>query len=219
MKELILEKLYYGKFTHRAVIKNYKAVKLKTKTRYDIVHNHDDIVRAAKEMLGTEMRSRLNGYWSSHNLETALFFNDESFVQCLQDAYGEQLVSIERPKDAAHIELLKEKFVTRRTLFHGRFRYRFRLNEKKVALNIYNWWSSRPTKDPRVVAWEEMEQWIKDQLPEEKNLYRMEGDVFVGTNGYAPTVFFNEYKHATMFKLAWNDNVKEFVRVKLHDEI
>jgi hypothetical protein len=218
MKEILLEKLYYGRFTHRAVIKHYKSTKLKTKTRWDQVHKHDDIVNFAKGAL-EELRTRESGYWVSHQSSTAVFFNDASFIDALTEKYGDQFESIERPKDAAHVEMLKEKFITRKALFHGQFRYRFKLDDRKVSLSYYNYWTSAKQKDARTQQWDEIEQWIKTQLPDEKNMFKLNGEVYVGTNGYAPTVFFSEYKHATMFKLTWNDVVKDFVRVKLHTEI
>lgn len=213
MKEILLHKLFYNKFSHRLVINCYTKAEL-ARNNYDFFVAYQssrwyDIKEAAAANITGKMRTRINGWHK--NAQMSVFFSDAEAVDKLVKLFGDRVVSVERPKDDDHLKAVsRDKFIVRKSLYYSRYRHRFQLN-------VISYESGWARTNSMFAKWLEIEAWLLGYC---KNMGRESGvDFYINKGGWHPTVFFANDADASMFKLTWGDNVKNSHRVKLESEV
>lgn len=222
MKELILSKPYYRKYSHKmeishrtsriskSVRKGGKVVERTLYTYHNLLHQDISDFMAARD---ADSRVRSNGY--GNNTTTTVFFKDGALVDELVSRYGASVLSVERPKDDAHLHAVStQKFIARKTLFYGSYRNRFTLDHHKVSVR-QGYWSSKGNDLGK--KWKEMDAWISQYMQQMKRDDREH--YLVNRQSWEPIIFFASDADASMFKLTWADYIKDSLRVKLHNEL
>jgi hypothetical protein len=182
---------------------------------------HNGLHQDIQDFLATlsfDNRVRVNGY--GLNTTTTVFFKDAELVDKITNKYGNSVLSLERPKDDAHLHAVSsQKFIARKTLFYGVYRHRFTLNPRKASSRDSSWnWQTRSYTKPETLAkWNEMDAWILDYM---KRMKRNDAEYFlINRTSWEPIIFFTNDADASMFKLTWGEYLKDSLRVKLHDEL
>lgn len=210
MKELFTSKLYYGKFTHRVVISCTFSRNPPNRIPYFDVF---DFVKANLE--AKKYRTRYDG--STHHRRDgnrrrsvrgaiSIYFKDEAFLERLLEKYQEiDIVSVERPLNSAHTEVLEtERVLVRKTLFHNKYRYCIRTNSIRKP-GMYNYSRSHI---------EEMYLWHKETFPE-----LVEGTDYRIYRGWNANFFFANPKDAMLMKLVWSSSIESTDRIMLLSEL
>lgn len=208
MKELFTRKIYYKKYDHRLAIKTRKSQLHKSVPNRDII----------EWILNSKFKGSWRGVASSsgsswyrthkplQNIYT-VFFKDPAIFEYLEKTIGlEHFEEFEKPIDEAHSELLeREKVVTRKQLFHRRYRFVFRIPAKFAPGR------SRFS----TTHLDEMEAWCKKQFgraSENRDKYYIQ-------RWSTGTFYFAQASDAVMFKMVWSDNIGVSERVVLVSEL
>jgi hypothetical protein len=210
MKETFTKKIYYKKFNHRLAIICRKNNREPQKPTPEILEWLLNIKFGKNNWRGITSSSYEGPYtWQrrpAKNLYTVFFKDPEVFTYLAgivgQDSFDEY----ERPMDDKHTEMLeREKVITRKILFHNKYRIAIRVPARKSTT-----YPGTTTKHL-----DEMEEWLTDNLGkrwESQDIYMVNR----WTNG---TFYFTNPKDAMLFKLVWGEYIGATERVVLISEM
>lgn len=211
MKEKYTEKLYYKAYDHRVSIHcraHHQKWRSKTMSRFNGCPTWDEAEEFVKNNSGDiDHRTRCTSTWNSKipGRHFVVYFKDPQMLEILKNQYSDYIDVVERPLNSDHSELLsKERVLTRKTLFHGKFRYCFRA-KPKVIPGTYR------TNNSEL---KEMADWVRSTFKDSK-----EYTDFQIHSGWSFNYFFSNPQDAMLFKLTWNDHIDQCDRIKLISEI
>lgn len=209
MKELFTKKIYYKKFNHRLAIacrKNNREIKKPTPEVIEYLMN----TKFGKEWRGITSSSYEGPYtWNrraSKNLYT-VFFKDPRAFDYLEKIIGrDSFEEYEKPMDEQHTQMLeKEKVLTRKILFHNKYRIALRVPSIRLK--------GQPGSSTAHV--DDMEEWCAENLgPRASSL-----DLYMIQRWTNSTFYFANPKDAMLFKLVFGEYVKTTERVVLISEL
>ena len=194
MQESFIQKLYYGKFTHKAVIKcrNHRG---------KVTQPTGEVVEwlMAKKFKKDEWKGLHT--WERTGYRYTVYFKGEDVLKFLIDQITEEfIVSTEKPMSTEHLKVLEtEKVVTRRKLFYDKYRFAVRVSPKRQA----GVWKSE--------AVQEMCEWCQEN-------FGAAGDRYTMTYHSNASFFFRDANDVMLFKLSHHD-IKTTERVMLFSEI
>lgn len=209
MKQLFTKKIYYKKFNHRLAIKtrtHQNQTKIPTPEVIEYLMN----IKFGKDWRGITSSS-YEGPWKWNNRPSinlyTVFFKDPDAFEYLKGIVGDdQLIEYEKPMDAAHSEMMeREKVITRKQLYHNKYRIAFRVPVK----------NARGQTGYSTAHLREMEEWCVSQfgpMKENSDKYHVQR----WTNG---TFYFAEPRDAVMFKMVWSEDIGVSERVVLISEL
>ena len=210
MKEKILQKLYYGGFNHKATIISRQP--------YQIFHgkkkefNKSPFRSSVEEFVSgyldkDEFRIRENfSYLVSKETHytVSVYFKNPSIIKRLEEEYGNFFIELEKPLNDNHTEVLeKDKVITRKSLFHDKFRYCFRCS--------YDYQRSRTDQTD---IFKEMVVWVEDNMKD-----KTKNEDYKIFEGFGYNFYFAHPNDAMMFKMIWHDYIKSTERIRLISEI
>jgi hypothetical protein len=187
MQEFFTKKLYYKKYNHRILFKCQKS-------------GVKDTLAPSGEIITWLLDQKFAGQWrgiTSYAYDTkqtsyTIFFKNPDIYEHLAGLVdAKYFVEYEKPLDDQHTQMLEtEKVVTRKTLFHGKYRIACRVDAKYKSRYNYSQQHIR-----------EMEAWCKEQFGSpysNRDRYRV-------NSWQNATFFFAEPRDATLFKLTHSD--------------
>lgn len=240
MKEGYTKKLYWGKWSHKAIILLGKVDGGKAETEVK--------VRAARKSFRAFLKKHLpecktlstsqwkqsyqtkvaDGYYSYsgyhyvnvYEESLTVYFNDAAFLDVLKKdkTWGKALTYVEKPFNDAHVQALEvDKLVVRKTLWFDKYRYAARSKSFPATYTtIGGSWRLGPQPDVNAIM-----TWVDEQLI--KELGRREGEDFkVSQTGYyqvAVNLYFKHANDAMMYRLAFGQQLKSTERIKLISEL
>ena len=132
MQEKYTQKLFFGKYDHRVILK------CSSWARQDSQFVHPAVIDyLIKNVEHTGFRMRYSEYYSYYKDEKPSFrtyyFSDPALLTFFQEKLGDHLEEITRPKNKEHSEVLeKERVLVREKLFHGKYRYCIRTSARWI---------------------------------------------------------------------------------------
>ena len=210
MIEKTTSKLYYGKFDHKVIVlsRTIRERSAKFKERPLEV----DVIKVIDEATDGKFRSRTQQHmlkkkrrgWIRDGHATSLYFSGAEVLDKIKSTYPDGIVMVERPLNDEHSEMLsKDKVITRKSLFHRKYRYCVR-----VVAN-YHYFRADKSKLKEIAEWH--------QTTFEHLKSGVDYHTYSGWN--KTNYFFKEAKDAMMMKLTWGEHISETERIVLLDEV
>lgn len=235
MKEGYTKKLYWGKWSHKAVVKLCQTNDAKMATLIQYKKDRTELRKFMTD-LGLEFKTLESTTWVDSvpnpsprrgwSAPTYLYVKDNFLTVYFKDAsvldklladkkFGPMITYVEKPFSEGHLEALEvERMVVRKTLWWDRYRYAARMKSVPAAYAGYSPFKVNPLKD-------EIRDWIQEQLI--KACKRVEGvDYKLNESGYYATtihLYFVHAQDAMMFRLAFGQHIKHNERIKLMSEL
>lgn len=213
MIEKTTSKIYYGSFDHKVIIAirtsrsrsaEYKDRPWGYKVRDFVAEHGTGKVRFREQDL---FKKNKRGWGARDGTGLTIFFTGSDLVDKLKKEFGQHVRFIEKPLSDAHSDMLtKERVITRKSLFHRKYRYCVRVE----ALSNYRTGWRRDTD-----KLEEIKKWHTETFA-----HLEKGSDYHTYNGwYKANFFFKNASDAILMKMTWGDEILSTERIRLLEEI
>lgn len=215
MKNKITQRLFFKKYDHCTTIQvvpefNWKRSKKNLHPTESIVlftlrqqfPNADIKTSTRNTYSGRGWRNRRH-YSGKLIIKNSIYYTDPVVGDYIETQFSNSLLVVEKPRDAAHAELLKTtKMITRQKLFLNKYRW---VAKVKPRFKDYSYTTQHI---------QDMADYIKKEMP-----HLVANDNYSHRGCYNASFYFSEASDLVLFKMVWNEYINDTTGITLLSEI